>query len=259
MWPFLEIAGLQISTNSLALALGVILGLGALFWAGRRRRMALAFLSDHFWLFFLLALIGGRAMQLLFYNCSLLDLPFFWKACPGFDFGGSLLIFLIMLAILTYRNRENFLSWLDLTTITFATVLIFFQIGNFLAGKNYGIPTDLPWGVVFVDPNSAVLTTLPIHPVQIYFGLFTFLVLILGMLIFKRTLESGTAGIFILLTLASGYFFLDFLRGDSAPTFYFLRISQIYALIFFSLAAGLLLKRSYKKIKNQTTEEVQIR
>jgi phosphatidylglycerol:prolipoprotein diacylglycerol transferase len=40
------------------------------------------------------------------------------------------------------------------------------RIGCFLVGDDYGIPTDLPWGVAF--PQGAPPTFEAVHPTQIY-------------------------------------------------------------------------------------------
>lgn len=42
------------------------------------------------------------------------------------------------------------------------------RIGCFLAGCCWGLPTDLPWGVVFTDPRAPGPHDLPLHPVQLY-------------------------------------------------------------------------------------------
>jgi phosphatidylglycerol---prolipoprotein diacylglyceryl transferase len=40
------------------------------------------------------------------------------------------------------------------------------RIGCFLRGDDYGIPTDLPWGLSF--PKGLPPTTVKVHPTQIY-------------------------------------------------------------------------------------------
>jgi phosphatidylglycerol:prolipoprotein diacylglycerol transferase len=54
-----------------------------------------------------------------------------------------------------------------------------------MAGDDYGRPTDLPWAVVFTDPEAVDIggtpLGIPLHPVQLYeslvcFGLFFVLV-----------------------------------------------------------------------------------
>jgi phosphatidylglycerol---prolipoprotein diacylglyceryl transferase len=40
------------------------------------------------------------------------------------------------------------------------------RIGCFLVGDDYGLPTDLPWGVAF--PQGLPPTDVPVHPTQLY-------------------------------------------------------------------------------------------
>ena len=40
------------------------------------------------------------------------------------------------------------------------------RIGCFLVGDDYGIPTDVPWGIAF--PNGVPPTSVAVHPTQLY-------------------------------------------------------------------------------------------
>ena len=40
------------------------------------------------------------------------------------------------------------------------------RVGCFLVGDDYGVPTDLPWGLAF--PRGLPPTTIPVHPTQLY-------------------------------------------------------------------------------------------
>ena len=40
------------------------------------------------------------------------------------------------------------------------------RVGCFLVGDDYGMPTDLPWGLAF--PNGAPPTLVAVHPTQLY-------------------------------------------------------------------------------------------
>ena len=42
------------------------------------------------------------------------------------------------------------------------------RIGCFLAGCCYGVPTDLPWGVTFINPMVDAPVGVPLHPTQLY-------------------------------------------------------------------------------------------
>ncbi|MFH1375355.1 MAG: prolipoprotein diacylglyceryl transferase family protein [Patescibacteria group bacterium] len=245
MWPFLEVAGIYFPAYNLALALGVLLGATALFLAARRKRVLLQFLADNFVWLMLITLVFARLTEVLLHSYSLLEFPFFWGENGGLDFYGGVIAFLLTLAWLCRHYNENFFTWLDLSVLAAFPVLILHHVGTFLAGSAYGTQTVLPWGVTFTNPDSAVLTTLVIHPTQIYAALLTLGLFITAMFILKHTTETGKAGIFLLLTVSLGYFFLDFLRGDSAITFGMLRASQYAAILLAAAAAVLVIKMKH--------------
>lgn len=242
MWPFIEIGGIFLPTYNLALAIGVLAGATQLFFAARRKRVILQFLADNFFLLLLATLFFARLSELLIHQHSLMEFPFFWRESSGFDFFGGIAGFLITLAVLTRKYNENFFTWLDLSLLAATPALFCHHIGTFFAGSAYGIPTSLPWGVTFTDPEAVGYSTLPIHPTQLYAALLLLAFFIIASAIFKHTTQTGKTGAFLLLTLSLTYFSLDFLRGDSAPTFGPLRASQYYTLVLAVVAAVLVLK-----------------
>jgi len=242
MWPILEIAEFYFPTYNLILVFGILCGLATLFWSARCKRTTLQFLADHFFSLLLGSILIARLTEIWLNNYSLISFPFFWQENGGFNFCGGIVGFLITLAVICRRNNENFLAWLDLSVLSITSTLIFHHIGTFFSGANYGISTVLPWGVTFTQPDSAVLTTIPIHPVQIYSAIFTLILFISAVVIFRRTREHGKTGVFLLITLSLAYFFLDFLRGDSEPIFGVLRASQYFMIAFIIVSAILALK-----------------
>lgn len=242
MWPFFEITGIYFPVYNFALAVGILAGVTGLFFAARRKRVMLQFPADNFLWLVLVTFFCARLTELLLRNFSLLDFPFFWGNTAGFNFFGGAIGLLAMLAFLTRKYNEDFFIWLDLLMLTVTPTLFFHHIGTFFSGSDYGIPTTLPWGVTFTNPDAVGYSTLPLHPTQIYAATAILGIFIISYFIFKTTARPGKAGTFLLLTLSITYFCLDFLRGDSAPTFGILRASQYFALIFTLVAIWLTLK-----------------
>lgn len=254
MWPILEIAGMRFPTYNLALVLGVIAGLAVLFLVARRKRVALQFLADNLITLVAITFLFARLVEVWINKYPLMSIPFFWQENGGFSFYGGLIGFLLALFILCRKYGENFFVWLDLISLSATIAIVFHHIGTFLSGVAYGTPTVLFWGVTFTNPESAVLTTLPIHPVQLYAALLALVFFAVAVFISKHTRTPGKAGIFLLLTLSTSYFLLDFLRGDSAPMFGFLRASQYFALAFATAAAALIFKMKHEKISASSNE-----
>ena len=162
-----------------------------------------------------------------------------------------------MLGIVARRLRQSALRWLDVVGLTVATLLIFHHIGTFLAGTAYGTATTLPFGVTFTHPEAAVFTTLPIHPVQLYSALLWLIVFVVGGWTYRQEQSAGTAAGTIALFGAMGMFLLGFLRGDSEPTFGYLRAGQYEALTV-ALIGTLLLMRNHRHQHRQLHTEIHV-
>jgi phosphatidylglycerol:prolipoprotein diacylglycerol transferase len=76
----------------------------------------------------------------------------FWKG--GMAFYGAIFAVVIVLLVLSRRLKLSILKLIDVAAL-FAVVGQFFgRIGNFINGDVIGYPTNLPWGVVYANPNS---------------------------------------------------------------------------------------------------------
>ncbi|HTO08674.1 MAG TPA: prolipoprotein diacylglyceryl transferase family protein [Myxococcota bacterium] len=104
------------------------------------------------------------------------------------------------------------------------------RIGCFLVGDDYGVPTDLPWGVAF--PNGAPPTTERVHPAQLYEAAWLFgCALLLRRRLGRSRLLIGE----YLVLQGAGRFAIELVRTNP-PTLGFLTTSQVIALV--CLAAG---------------------
>jgi len=76
----------------------------------------------------------------------------FWEG--GMAFYGAIFAVVIVLLVVGWRLKISILKLLDVAPL-FAVVGQFFgRIGNFINGDVIGYPTNLPWGVVYTNPNS---------------------------------------------------------------------------------------------------------
>ncbi len=121
---------------------------------------------------FLGTLIGARLGHLLFYRAasdyltSPLELIAVWGG--GLSSHGALIGIVVSLLLFTQRSRRfSLLRVLDFIVAPTALCGVFIRIGNFFNQEILGIPTTMPWGVVFGHPMDGSLPT-PRHPVQLY-------------------------------------------------------------------------------------------
>ena len=104
------------------------------------------------------------------------------------------------------------------------------RVGCFLVGDDYGVPTDLPWGMAF--PRGAPPTTELVHPAQLYEALW-----LLACALFLRR-RMGRSRLLIgeyLVLQGAGRFAIELVRTNP-PTLGFLTTSQVIALA--CVAAG---------------------
>lgn len=124
-------------------------------------------------------IIGGRLGSVLFYNLPYyLDHPVdILKIYQGgMSFHGGLIG---VLAAMYWYGRSIGKSFLEMTDFIAPVVPIglgFGRLGNFVNGELWGMPTDLPWGVVF---NSVYAGGIARHPTQLYEAFLEGLVLFL--------------------------------------------------------------------------------
>lgn len=102
-------------------------------------------------------LIGGRLYFVLqqplgqYVNDPLLIIAV-WQG--GMAFYGAIFAVVLTVIILAWRMHLSVWKFLDVAVL-FASVGQFFgRIGNIINGDVIGYPTNLPWGVIYANPNS---------------------------------------------------------------------------------------------------------
>ena len=123
------------------------------------------------------------------------------------------------------------------------------RIGDIINGEHHGTPTNLPWGVEYVNPDTLGQPGLVVHPEVAYEMILTLVLLALILPFHQRLkarLPDGVVGLTYLGLYAAGRFFLSFLRTDPSVIFG-LRQAQLASLLMVVVAVvaiPLLLRRS---------------
>ena len=172
----------------------------------------------------------------------------FWEG--GMAFYGAIFAVVIVLVVLSRRLKLSFLRILDVSAL-FAVVGQFFgRIGNFINGDIIGYPTNLPWGVVYVNPNSfAPRHDIAYQPAAAYEALID--VLLFGLLWWLRNrLKPGILFFVYILGYSISQIIVFFWR-DNAVVFLGLKQAQLTAIGVIALALVVFVVMAKRKNKSE--------
>jgi phosphatidylglycerol:prolipoprotein diacylglycerol transferase len=217
------------------------------------RRIKLNFLANNSLLIFFTGLIFARLLFVImnypYYlseasHGNFLEIFYIWD--KGLSFWGGLAGLLTSLYLLCRRHDEEFTDWTDVLSVSVIFAMAIGSLGAFLDGRNYGIPTELPWAVLIESSLYAV----PIHPVQIYSAIYC---LIIGLILYKNFnngffKESGVITLSAIFSYSFFRFLEEFLRGDEAIHLWIIRLPQVLAALAL-LASAYLIFRKYQQYK----------
>ena len=111
-------------------------------------------------------IIGGRLGYIFFYNLDYYlnnptDIIKIWQG--GMSFHGGVIGIIIFTVWFGKKNHQNSLKYLDLVSIVAPIGIFFGRISNFINSELYGIETNLPWAVKFIQIDNLYR-----HPSQLY-------------------------------------------------------------------------------------------
>ena len=145
----------------------------------------------------------------------------------GLSFYGGLVGAAVALAVFARRRRLSLARLGDVAAPAAALGMAIGHVGCLISGDSYGIPTTLPWAVVYRNPGAMAPLGVPLQPTQVYEALAVGL-LFIGLWVGRARLErlgpGATAGAY-LLGLSVIRFALFFLR-DEPPVLLGLKTAQ---------------------------------
>ncbi len=162
---------------------------------------------------------------------------------------GAIIGILTAISLLRLDSRLSFRPFLDALFVSLPFGFATMRVGCFLAGCCFGRPTDLPWAVTFPHGTAAwqthrlegflasdAATSLPVHPLQVYFGVWAALV---GCFLLWHRRRQRFAGELALLYLAlheSGKYVLELIRYRPLPAVQFVSgavaVAALVAVVF---------------------------
>lgn len=220
MFEAFSIGPAIIWTRLVFILVGIVLSAEFFLRLASSANLSLQHFRERSWYYVCAFLVGGRLIAILGqYRVYLRDpLRVFVVWDGGFSFLGAALGIGIVLFWATRSHRSTFLQWLDvlLPAAIFGTV--FDWIGKFAAGIAYGKPTDLPWGIVY--DTIGVRYTVPVHPVQLYYAIFSLILTFVLLIVRKHSKRAGAETAFGIILASVATFLFEYFRGDfSIPVF----------------------------------------
>jgi phosphatidylglycerol---prolipoprotein diacylglyceryl transferase len=187
-----------------------------------------------------LGLIGARLLY-VWENFELFNgdlIRIFALTEGGISQWGGLFGAMIGALIWAYRAKFPFWKLIDAGGAGAMIGLAIGRIGDVINGEHHGTPTDLPWGVVYVNPDTLGQPGKVVHPEVAYEMLLTLLILA-ALLPFhqrlKARLPDGIVGLIYLGVYAFGRFWLSFFRTDPS-VFLGLRQAQLASALMVIIA-----------------------
>ncbi|WP_309499274.1 prolipoprotein diacylglyceryl transferase [Sulfurovum sp.] len=209
----LEFGNLQLRWYGVLFVGSFFLGLMILQWIYKREGKDPAVL-DHLLIYVMIgAVVGARLVHCFFYEPEYylshpLEILKVWKG--GLASHGGLAGVLITLYIFAKRYNTPYMWLLSRVAIPGALTAAFVRFGNLFNSEILGLPSELPWAIVFKRVDL-----IPRHPVQLYeaFAYLIILVILIGIYrkvspIFATKILPGT----FLVLVFTARFFLEYTK-----------------------------------------------
>jgi len=217
--PFL---GLPLTWYGLLFASGFFLGFHLFCYLGKKE-FSKVYAESLLVYIMVGTVVGARLAHLLFYHpfSFILNDPLVifrtWEGGLASHGGVSGVVIALYLFYRKYGKshpKVSFFRLIDLLSIPTIMVGSLIRIGNFFNQEICGMPTDMPWGVIFLHPADGALA-IPRHPVQLYESIFYALIFLSSLVLWKKNIK-GIAGYCI--TMAFTFrFFIERYKGELSP------------------------------------------
>lgn len=160
----------------------------------------------------------------------------------GARLDGAIIGFVIL--ILVYSRTTRISPWLlgDVITLDMAAAIAVGRWACFVNGCCHGLPCDLPWAVIYTDPQSRAPIDVPLHPVQLYQILWYSLTFIALWMMRRNLKPQGSLLLLFIIFHASGDFVTRVFRDDNEFLFG-LQQAQVISILMLATAIPLYIVR----------------
>ena len=250
----IQIFSVEIRWYSLAYIIGILIG-----WILSKRvfindpRLKEKF-DDYITYIIIGIIIGGRLGYVLLYNFdyylnNLIDIFKIWQG--GMSFHGGLIGIIAVSVLFAKKNNQNPFIYLDVVSIVAPIGIFFGRIANFINSELYGIETNLPWSVQFIQIDNLYR-----HPSQLYEAIFEGLILFIILIYFRKKgfmkIPGLISGLFLIF-YSIFRFLIEFVRvPDEQLGYIFLNLTMGQVISFIFLLIGGYLVITKHEIKKES-------
>ncbi len=191
------------------------------------------------------ALLGAKLLFIVTNWATFVEHPS--PLASGWSFQGALFGALAVAIVLFRKRRLDAWRWLDTAAPALALVVTVGRIGCLMAGCCWGVPTGMPWGIVFTESHAAPLST-PLQPTQAYYIIANLIIVAILLVRRKTAAFRGELILLFVLLYVTSRSIIDPLRG-APERHWFLGTVTTYQLI--TIAAILVVGVLYYRIRRR--------
>jgi len=202
---------------------GLFFAIGFLFGYNQGEKMFknenidLQWLESLFIYLIVATVVGARLGHVFFYGWEYysqhpIEILYVWQGGLA-SHGGVLGIIIAMIIWSKKVSKRNILWVLDRVVVPSVFVAALIRLGNLMNSEIYGLPTTLPWGVIFERNHETIAK----HPTQIYESLSYLLTFGVLMYMYWKTKAKDYQGLLVgvfFVMVFSARFLIEFIKED---------------------------------------------
>ncbi len=204
---------LKIRWYGLMFASAFMTSYGFMYWIYKREHKNVEDLDRMLWYLAIGTVVGARLVHCLFYDPGYyfshpLKILAIWEG--GLASHGAYIGILISLYLYKLKTDDSYIWLMDRVGVSCILGASLIRVGNFFNSEILGLPTNVPWAIVF-----ARIDYLPRHPVQLYESVSYALIFIVLIIAYKKTaylpIKGLLTGLFTSLVFLVR-FFLEYVK-----------------------------------------------
>lgn len=153
----------------------------------------------------------------------------------------------IIIAVVIYCRVHKLSVWLmgDIIAPGALVGMAIGRVGCIINGCCYGLPTTLPWAIIYVNPNSYAPLGIPLHPTQVYHIIWNMAAFGVIWSLRRRMKPEGALFFLYLALYAAGDLIVRFFR-EGEPFLFGIQQAQLIGIIILLVTVPVLIFRMWR-------------